>query len=152
MNTGLAIQHEPFAHVVSSVPLTDEVRALNCTRQLLPSFPTSNLKYWSATDAPRGSLHPFRSGQILNPYAIDYGPPFAYSAIPYPLLQQPPSRLACLDSDVLESRRRIGLTTFPSLPTRIRPGLPFSACLFPGSACDDVPPMWRGTTGYVPFG
>jgi hypothetical protein len=54
-----------------------------------------NLKREPATTAPRGSLHPFRSRQILNPYASYYRSPFAFSAFSYPLAQQLPSRVAC---------------------------------------------------------
>jgi hypothetical protein len=40
-------------------------------------------------------LHPFGSGQSLNPYANHYSPPFAFSAFSYPLHQQRPLRFAC---------------------------------------------------------
>ncbi len=102
-------------HVVGF--LTSEVRALSC-KQPLPSFPESNLRHGSANDAPRGSLHPFRSGQSSNPYAIHYRPPFAFSAIPYPLSQQLALRLTCRAS-LPKPRQEIGLTTFLSLPTQL---------------------------------
>jgi len=47
------------------------------------------------TVVPRGSLHAFASGQILNPYATHYRQPFAFSTIPYPLIHQLALRLAC---------------------------------------------------------
>ena len=68
------------------------------------------------TTTPRGSLHPFRSGQISNPYPGRYSPAFAFSTIPYPLPQQLPLRVTC---HLFSLRwRRIGLTTFPSIPKR----------------------------------
>lgn len=36
--------------------------------------------------------------------------------------------------------------------TRMRCACPFSVCLSPGSAHDDVLPLRQGTTGYLPFG
>jgi hypothetical protein len=36
--------------------------------------------------------------------------------------------------------------------TRLRCACPFSVCLSPGSAHDDVLPLRQGTTGYLPFG
>ena len=49
-------------------------------------------------------------------------------------------------------RRTIGLTTFPSLPTRLfRRACPFSACLSPGSTFDDVLRWTIEATGYTPF-
>jgi len=116
------------------VLLTNEIRALSC-KQPLPSFPESDLRHGSATDAPRGGLHPFRSGQILNPYAVDYRPPFAFSAIPYPLPQQLALRLACLAS-LPKPRQGIGLTTFLELPTSRRAAaMPFRlGSVSPGAA------------------
>src|SRR5207245_8286482 len=41
IDTGLAIPHKPFAFLVSSIPLTDEMRALSCNEAAsskLPSF------------------------------------------------------------------------------------------------------------------
>lgn len=61
------------------------------------------------TAAPRGSLHPFGSGQILNPYTTHYRPSFACSAFSYPLLQQFPSRVTCHRYAIWQ---RIGLTVF----------------------------------------
>ena len=71
-----------------------------------------NLKRGPATAAPRGSLHLFRSGQILNPYTTRYRSPFACSAFSYPLPQQFPSRVTCHRFSILKLWRRIGLTVF----------------------------------------
>ena len=71
-----------------------------------------NLKRGLATTAPHGSLHPFRSGQILNPYASHYSPPFAFSAFSYPLPQQLALRRTCHDFNSPRSWRRVGLTVF----------------------------------------
>jgi hypothetical protein len=120
-------------------------------------LPSVNLKHGPATTAPRGSLHPFRSEQSLNPYTDYYRPSFAFSAFSYPLLQQLASRLACHRSSAPNLWRRIGLTTFPFLPNPIRLNFedrignyPFSARLFPGSICDDVLPIRTGATRCTP--
>lgn len=52
------------------------------------------------TITPSGSGHPFRSGQIWNPYPRHYSGTFAFSTILYPLSQQITLRITCL------SRRR----------------------------------------------
>lgn len=57
-------------------------------------------------------------GEVHGERISELVPPFAFSTFSYPLPQQRPSRVACLDCDEPKSRRRIGLTTFPSLPTR----------------------------------
>ena len=46
----------------------------------------------SYDERPFGSLHPFRSGQILNPYPHHYSTTFAFSEIPYPLIYRLPLR------------------------------------------------------------
>ena len=69
----------------------------------------------SATVAPSGSGHAFASGQILNPYATRYRQPFAFSTIPYPLIQQVALRLPC--QRACACWQTVGLTTFPDLPT-----------------------------------
>src|SRR5260370_14247889 len=98
--------------------LIDETKALNRRKRSLSSFPVSNLKWTPATTAPYGSLRPFRPEQILNSYAVSYRPPFAFSAFSYPLPQQLPLRVTCRASMIRSFWRRIGLTTFPILPTR----------------------------------
>ncbi|ETR65465.1 MAG: hypothetical protein OMM_06038 [Candidatus Magnetoglobus multicellularis str. Araruama] len=65
------------------------------SRRLAPvaSMTTPNLRtpvfYFvlklSCDETPFGSLHPFRSGQSLNPYPPHYKTTFAFSNIPYPL-------------------------------------------------------------------
>jgi hypothetical protein len=70
-----------------------------------------NLEHGPATTAPRGSLHPFRLGQILNPYAARYRPPFAFSAFSYPLAQRLPLRVAC-HSQNAGVGGQLGLTVF----------------------------------------
>lgn len=64
-----------------------------------------------ATIAPRGSQRTFVLGQILNPYPTHYRRAFAFSTVPYPLIQQVALRLPCLCTEV--RRRTVGLTTFP---------------------------------------
>lgn len=68
----------------------------------------------------------------MNPYATHYRRPFAFSAIPYPLIQQVALRLPCLHAEAY--RRTVGLTTFPESPTPLARYLPFRACLFWGCA------------------
>ena len=116
----------------------------------LTSCPPMNLKYGPATTAPHGSLHSFESGQILNPYATYYRPPFAFSAFSYPLAQQLPLQVTCL-------RQSSGAGGQLDLP-RSRPrrpecsrACPFSACLSPGSTFDDVLRWTIEATGYTPF-
>jgi hypothetical protein len=59
-----------------------------------------------------GIQHPFGSGQILNPYATRYRPPFACSTFSYPLVQQFPLRVTCRGPDELRRWQTIGLTVF----------------------------------------
>ena len=54
------------------------------------------------------------SRQGTGPYATHYRQPFAFSTIPYPLIQQVALRLPCLLA--CARRRTVGLTTFPDLP------------------------------------
>jgi len=108
-------------------------------RQPLSSFPVSNFRYWPATATPRGSLHPFGSGQRLNPYASHYRMPFAFSAFSYPLHQQLSLRIACH----LAMFREVGGESGLPRSRSCRPecdicfishrDCPFSARLFPGS-------------------
>lgn len=69
----------------------------------------------------------------MNPYPGHYSPAFAFSAFSYPLPQQLALQRTCPEFDTPNSWRRIGLTTFPFLPTRCRWACPCSARLFPGS-------------------
>jgi hypothetical protein len=91
-----------------------------------------NLKRGPATTAPRGSLHPFRPGQISNPYAGYYRPPFAYSAFSYPLVQQIPSRVTCLAKPLARADNWTYHVPVFADPNALRV-YPFSARLFPGS-------------------
>lgn len=56
------------------------------------------------------------SRQGMSLYATHYRQPFAFSTIPYPLIQQIALRLSCQHACALW--RTVGLTTFPDLPTR----------------------------------
>ena len=94
-DTGLANLRKPFANIISLIHPIAETRALNCSKAVSPSFPASNLKYGPATATPRGSLHPFGSGQSSNPYPFHYRAAFAFSAFSYPLHRQLSSRIAC---------------------------------------------------------
>ena len=104
------------------------------TRQSLPSCPTSDLKYWLTTATPRGSLHPFGSGQSLNPYANHYSPPFAFSVFSYPLHQQRPLRFACHLAIFREFGGESDLPRSRFCRPECLRAYPFSARLFPGSA------------------
>ena len=105
-----------------------------------------NLKHGPATTAPRGSLHPFRSGQISNLYASYYRPPFACSAFSYPLAQQLTSRVTC-HSRTTGVGGQLDLPRSHSCRPECFLASPLSACLFPGSSFDDVSPRMIRTTG-----
>ena len=98
----------------------------------LSSCPSSNLKCWPATTAPHGSLHPFRSGQILNPYASYYRPPFALSAFSYPLVQQIPLQVTC-PGQTTGAGGQLDLPRSRFCQPGCCRAYPFSARLFPGS-------------------
>jgi hypothetical protein len=84
----LPLQHKPFANVTSLIRLIAQAKGAEPkSDRSLTSCPSLNLKCWLATTAPRGSLHPFRSGQISNPYTTHYGSSFAFSAFSCPLPQ-----------------------------------------------------------------
>lgn len=124
LTPGLLLQREPFANVTLLIRLIAQAKGAEPkSDRLLTSFPSLNLKCWLATTAPRGSLHPFRSGQISNPYTTHYRSSFAFSAFSCPLPQQLPSRVTCRRLATLKQRREIGVTTFPILPARLFPDL-----------------------------
>lgn len=87
---------------------------------------------------------PFQVEQILNPYPNHYNPAFAFSIVPYPLLQQFPLRVPC-PFRCSEGRRKIGLTTFPAMSTR----LTYAATYWLGPV---YPPMVSITTYFPPHG
>ena len=89
----------------------------------LPSGWLKMMTAWSqysrmTTITPDGSGHPFRPGQILNPYPDHYSPAFAFSILLYPLPQGRALRFACRYLGSLIERQGIGLTTFPTISTR----------------------------------
>jgi hypothetical protein len=71
---------------------------------------------YPTTIAPDVSLHPFGSGQSLNPYPNHYSSAFAFCILLYPLPRQLSLRIACRQFNDLIWRRGIGLTTFPEIP------------------------------------
>lgn len=93
-------------------------KALNCLATVSSKLPCKQaLDTGPRQLLPRGSLRPFEPGQSSNPYPDHYSPAFAFSAFSYPLPQQLSLQVTCRGFDTLKSRRGIGLTTFPVLPT-----------------------------------
>jgi hypothetical protein len=130
----LPLQRKPFANVTSLIHLIAESEGAEPQAcRSLSSCPALNLKCRPTTTAPRGSLHPFGSGQILNPYATRYRPPFACSIFSYPLVQQFPLRVTCRGLDELRRWQTIGLTVFrvkdtSRLGSAYSPAVTLSAC------------------------
>ncbi|MGF6999411.1 hypothetical protein P3T25_007798 [Paraburkholderia sp. GAS32] len=94
-----------------------------CTPKATPRRTRRDWRPKTTTAAPRARQHPFRSGQISNPYVTRYRQPFASCAFSLPLPQQCSSRSTCHRSIEPERGREIGVPAFPSLPTRALPGL-----------------------------
>jgi hypothetical protein len=86
----------------------------------------------------------------LNPYASYYHPPFAFSTFSYPLVQQLPLQVTCL-SQSSGAGGQLGLPRSRPRRPECSQACPFSACLFPGSTCDDVLRLMTEATGYAPF-
>lgn len=114
-------------------------------------LPCVELRYGPATAAPRGSLHPFGSGQSSNPYASHYSMPFAFSAFSYPLHQQLSLRIACHLAMFREGGGGSGLPRSRFCRLECSRACPVSARLSHGSSFDDVSPRMKRTTGCTPF-
>lgn len=140
-NAGLAKQHKPFANIVSLIHSVSGTRTLNRRFPVSLKLPSTESRTRTCDSCTTRKSVPFQVRAKFDPLCKSLQLAVRFLRV---LLPAPPTALLAgrLPShDAPRAWRRVGLTTFPVLPTQQRCtcACTFSVRISPGSTRDDVP-------------
>jgi hypothetical protein len=144
VDAGFARLRKPFANVVSLIHPMAETRALNCNEAVSHKLPCVEPQIRACDSHTSRKSAPFRAGAKFEPpirtiTARRSLSPRSLTRFP----QQLPSRVACHRLDTLNPGAWSRAYHVPVSADPMFRACPVSACLFPGSANDDVFIHWR---------